>query len=302
MTKPMTATALTMLIDEGKVGLEDPVEKFIPEFKDQKYIAYKDDNTVLLRTPRQPMVVRQALSHTGGLAFSLPMETPTFDRFEIADVARFHASVPLQYEPGTKYGYSNAGTNIAGRIIEVVSGQKYEDFMDERLFHPLGMKDTTFWPTEEQMKRYATIYKVKADKSGLEEAPLTQLEYPFTNRKRRPLVGGGLFSTAFDCARFCQMILNGGKFEGRRFMSEAAVKMMIAKQTGDLVPDKYGLCFATLDDGSYGHGGAYKTTMFIDPKLGLVRVFLYHHASDWPNDEAKTIGTAFTAAVSKLAP
>jgi CubicO group peptidase (beta-lactamase class C family) len=300
MTKPMTATALSMLIDEGKVGLEDPVEKYLPEFKDQKYIAYKDDTSVLLRTPKQPITVRQVLSHTAGLAFALPFEQPWFDHFQLSEVVRFHAAAPLQCEPGTKYGYSNAGTNTAGRIIEIVSGQKYEDFMDERLLHPLGMKDTTFWPSEEQTKRYALVYKAKADKSGLEETPNGQMKFPFSDRNRTPLPAGGLFSTAADCARFCQMILNGGKFEGKRYLSEAAVKMMIAKQTGDLVTDKYGLCFATLEDGAYGHGGAYKTTMFIDPKNGLIRVFLYHHAGDWPNDEAKQIGTAFTTAAEKL--
>ena len=300
MTKPMTGLALTMLIDEGKVGLEDPVEKYLPEFKDQKYIAYRDDTTVLLKTVKEPITVRQVLSHTSGLAFSLPMETPTFDRFALADVVRFHAAAPLQSEPGTKYAYSNAGTNTAGRIIEVVTGQKYEDFMDERLFHPLGMKDTTFWPSEEQTKRYALVYKVNAAKNGLEETPNSQMEYPFSNRKRTPLPAGGLFSVATDCAKFCQMVLNGGELNGRRYLSESAIKMMIAKQTGDLVPDKYGLCWATLDDGAYGHGGAYGTTMFIDPKLGLIRVFLFHISGPMRDDEGKKIGPAFVAAAEKL--
>ena len=300
MNKPITGTALTTLIDEGKVGLEDPVEKYLPEFKDQLVIAYKDDTTTLLKKPKHPITIREILSHTSGLAFITPMETPTLDRFELRDSVRGHAAMPLQFEPGTKYAYSNGGTNTAGRIIEVVSGQSYEDFLQERLFDPLGMTETTFWPSEAQMNRFATIYKVNAAKTGLEETPLSQLEYPFTNRRRQPMPAGGLFSVAADCAKFCQMILNGGKLNGRRYLSEAAVKMMIAKQTGDLVPDKYGLCWATDDLGHYGHGGAYKTSMFIDPKRGLIRVFLMHHASDWPNDDAKDIGPTFVAAVEKL--
>lgn len=300
MTKPMTGTALTMLIDEGKVGLEDPVEKYLPEFKDQMFIAFKDDTTALLKKPQHPIIVREILSHTSGLPFCIPTETPTFDRFLLSDAVRGYATQPLQFEPGTKYAYSNAGTNTAGRIIEVVTGQKYEDFMLERLFDPLGMTETTFWPNEAQMKRFATIYKVNAAKTGLEETTLSQLEYPFSDRLRQPLPAGGLFSVAADCAKFCQMVFNGGELNGHRYLSESAVKMMITKQTGDLVPDKYGLCWATDDLGHYGHGGAYKTTMFIDPKLGLVRVFLYHHAGDWPNDEAKQIGDAFTAAAAKL--
>ena len=300
MSKPMTGTALTMLIDEGKVGLEDPVEKYLPEFKDQMFIAYKDDTTALLKKPQHPIVVREILSHTSGLAFATPMETPTFDRLELRDSVRGHAAMPLQFEPGTKYAYSNGGTNTAGRIIEVVTGQKYEDFMQERLFDPLGMTETTFWPSEAQMKRFATIYKVDEAKTGLEETTLSQLEYPFTKRSRQPLPAGGLFSVAADCAKICQMILNGGELNGRRYLSESAVKMMVAKQTGDLVPDKYGLCWATDELGHYGHGGAYKTTMFIDPKLGLIRVFLLHLASDWRNDGGKDIGPAFIAAAEKL--
>jgi CubicO group peptidase (beta-lactamase class C family) len=300
MNKPMTGTALTMLISEGKVGLEDPVEKYLPEFKGQMCIAYKDDTTTLLKKPKHPITVREILSHTSGLPFIAPFEQPTLDRFMLSDAVRFHAALPLEFEPGTKYAYSNAGTNTAGRIIEVVSGQAYEDFMQERLFDPLGMKDTTFWPSEEQVKRLASVYKHNADKTGLEEMKISQVEYPLTNRKRQPFPAGGLFSVAADCARFCQMLLNGGKFEGRRLMPEAAVKMMISKQTGELVTNKYGLGFAELEDGAYGHGGAYATTMFIDPKLGLIRVFLMHHAGEWRGEEGNNLSKAFVSAAEKL--
>ena len=141
----------------------------------------------------------------------------------------------MQFEPDSKYQYSNAGINTAGRIIEVVSGMPYEEFLDKRLFGPLGMKDTTFWPNEEQLQRLAKSYKPNADKTGLEEITIGQLKYPLSDRKRQPMPAGGLFSTAADVGRFCQMVLNGGVFDGKRYLSEAAVKQMTSKQTGDAV-------------------------------------------------------------------
>jgi CubicO group peptidase (beta-lactamase class C family) len=299
MTKPMTATALMMLVDEGKVNVDDPVEKYLPEFKGQMVIAEKDDDHILLKKPRHPILVREILSHTSGLLFASAMEKPTFDHLPLRDAVRSHAMLPLQSEPGTKYEYSNAGTNTVGRIIEVVSGMPYEDFMDQRLFAPLGMKETTFWPNEEQMSRLAKIYRSKDDKTGLEGSPLGQLSLPFNDRKRKPMPAGGLFSTAGDVVKFCQMILNDGVYEGRRCVSEASVRAMTTKQTSDLIETGYGFCFRT-ENGKYGHDGAFKTSMTIDPKLGLITVFLVHHANDWPNDEARRIVPTFIAAAEEM--
>ena len=130
----------------------------------------------------------------------------------------------LQFEPDTRYQYSNAGINTAGRIIEVVSGMPYEEFLDRRLFGPLGMKDTTFRPSKRQSARLAKSYKPNADDTDLEEIPIAQLRYPLDDRARQPMPAGGLFSTARDLARFCRMVLNGGSFEGTRYLSEAAVR------------------------------------------------------------------------------
>src|SRR5262249_52130215 len=148
---------------------------------------------------------------------------------------------------GVKYVYSNAGINTGGRLIEVVSGMKYEDFLDKRLFGPLGMKDTTFWPTEAQLKRLAKTYK--PGKTGLEETPITALRYPLSDRTRYACPGGGLFSTASDCAAFCQMVAGGGVYKGKRYLSENAVKEMTGRQTA---PDLtgYGVGWAVGKDGT----------------------------------------------------
>lgn len=189
---------------------------------------------------------------------------------------RSYAMTPLEFEPDRGYRYSNAGINTAGRIIEVVSGMPYEEFLDERLFKPLGMKDTTFWPDEEQLTRLAMSYKPKADKSGLEEIKIGQLLYPLSDPSRQPMPAGGLFSTARDVARFCQLVLNRGEFDGRRYLSEAAVKEMTKRQTPDTIKESYGLGWAT-GGGSFGHGGAFATNMSIDPARGLITVFMVQH-------------------------
>jgi CubicO group peptidase (beta-lactamase class C family) len=298
-SKPMTATALMMLVDEGKVNVDDPVEKYLPEFKGQWLKAEQDTDHVLLKMPAHPITVKNVLSHTSGLPFRSPLEEPTLDLLPLAARVRSYAMLALDFPPDSKYAYSNAGINTAGRIIEVVSGMPYEQFMQQRLFQPLGMKDTTFWPTAKQVQRLAKSYKANAAKTGLEETTVTQLRYPLTDRTRQPMPAGGLFSTAPDVARFCQMILNGGVLEGQRYLSEAAVKQMTSKQTPDAITTKYGFGWSA-ENGEIGHGGAYATNMTIDTPHGLVFVWMVQHA-DFPGDGAKSRDAFMQAAKATFA-
>ncbi|HEV3236479.1 MAG TPA: serine hydrolase domain-containing protein, partial [Gemmataceae bacterium] len=297
-SKPITAAALMMLVDEGKVKLDDPVAKYLPEFKNQWLAVEQDKDHLLLKKPKHHVTVRNILSHTSGMPFSSAMEQPTLDGLALRDAVRSYAMTPLQSEPGTKYAYSNAGINTAGRIIEVVSGLPYEEFLDKRLFEPLGMKDTTFWPDESQLKRLAKSYRPNADKSGLEETRIGQLTYPLSSRKRHPMPAGGLFSSAADVNRFCQLILNRGLYKSKRLLSEEAVKQMTAKQTGDAVKDNYGLGFA-LGGTTFGHGGAYSTNMTVDSKRGLITIFMVQH-NGWAGDGAKSLGVFQKAASDML--
>jgi CubicO group peptidase (beta-lactamase class C family) len=293
-SKPITATAFMMLVDEGKVNLDDPVEKYLPEFKGQQ-LAVKEDGKTTLKAPKHPITVREILSHTSGLPFRSAKETPTLDGLTLADAVRSYAATPLEFEPGSKYQYSNAGINTAGRIIEVVSKMPYEDFLQKRLFDPLGMKDTTFWPNEEQTKRLAKSYKPGKDKMGLVETTVGQLRYPLNDHaKRYPMPAGGLFSTASDVGKFCRMILNGGTLDGKRYLTEKAVKEMTSKQTGDL-KEGYGLGWST-GGGNPGHGGAYATNMSIDPKRGLVFVWMVQVAGGYPGEGGKSQGAFRKAA------
>ena len=297
-TKPITATALMMLVDEGKIRLDDPVAEYLPEFKDLWLAAEQDDQHILLKRPSQTMIVRHTLCHISGMPFSSPMEVPTLDQLPLRDAARSYAITPLRSEPGTKYAYSNAGTNTAGCIIETVSGMPYAKFLDERLFGPLGMKDTTFWPSAAQLSRLAKSYKPDSAKTALEEITIGQLFHPLSDRRRQPMPAGGLFSTAEDIMRFCQMTLSGGTLNGRRYLSERAVAEMTARQTPASLQESCGLGWFT-GGGVFGHGGAYSTNMSIDSNRGLITVFLVQH-NGFPADGDKAYA-AFKAAAESFA-
>lgn len=290
MSKPITGAAVMMLVDEGKISLDDPVEKYLPEFKGQMAVETQTVDRVILKKPRHPITIREVMSHTSGLPFKSRIEEPTLDGLPLAEAVRSYAMTPLQWEPGTKYQYSNAGINTGARIIEVVTGMKYEDFMDARLFKPLGMKDTTFWPSEKQAKRIARSYKPDAAKTNLVAFNIVQLIYPLSDRERRfPMPAGGLFSTAADCAKFCQMVLRGGELGGKRYLSEEAVKVMTSKQTPAEVSNGYGCGWAVGPDFA-GHGGAHATNMDVNWKQGLVFVWLVQHAGGFPGNGAQAQG------------
>jgi CubicO group peptidase (beta-lactamase class C family) len=296
-TKPITAAAVMMLVDEGRIALDDPLEKHLPEFKGLRLAVEEDAERTVLKKPARPPTIRDCLSHTSGLPFKSPMEVPTLDGLPLKDAVRSYAMMHLRTEPGTTYLYSNVGINAAGRIVEVVSGMPYERFMHDRLFGPLGMKDTTFWPDEAQVARLAKSYKPNAAKDGLEELKIVHLQYPLSDPRRHPMPGGGLFSTADDCARFLRMVMNGGTLDGRRYLSDAAVKEMTKRQTPESLKESYGLGWS-VGPGTYGHGGAMATNMLVDEKKGLIFVFLVQHAG-FPGD-GKNAQAACRKAAEKL--
>lgn len=298
-SKPITATALMMLVDEGKVRVEDPVEKYLPEFRGQMVVAEKDDEHVLLRKPVHPITVRNIMSHTSGLPFRSALEVPTLDRLPLADRVRSYAMTPLKFQPDSKYQYSNAGINTAARIIEVVSGKSLEDFLDERLFKPLGMTDTTFWPNERQIARIAKSYKPSKNTKGLEQTIVTQVQYPLNDRANRyPMPAGGLFSTAIDMSKFYRMLACGGEMNGKRYISTEAIKQLTSKQTPDALPNQYGFGFSTGGQ-RFGHGGAYSTNSYFDKEHNLIIIWLVQHAG-FPGEGGKAQDAFRRAAVRAL--
>ena len=280
-SKPITATALMILVDEGKVNVDDPVEKYLPEFKGQQLNVSADPAHPQLQAPRHPILVREVLSHTSGLPFKSAIEEPTLDVLPLAVRVQSYAKEPLLFEPGTKSKYANAGINTAGRIVEVVSGLSFEKFLDERIFKPLGMTDTTFYPNKSQIERLAKSYKPNAAKDGLEETTIGQLKYPLDDPERRPMPAGGLFSTANDLSIFYRMMANHGVFHGHRILSEKAVQTMTSDQSGE-ANSHYGFGFGT-DGKSFTHGGAYSTNSRYDIERKVVTVFLVQHAGWFGN-------------------
>jgi CubicO group peptidase (beta-lactamase class C family) len=278
--------------------------------------------------PKHPITVREITNHTSGLV--LASEKTLKRTHSLRDDVAQYAARPLRQEPGTKYEYNNCGINTAGRIMEVVSGMAYAEFMQKRLFDPLGMKDTTCWPNEEQSARLAhtarlaedrrTLVEIKQDKDVKSEvilkwsggvpvpAALTAdmgAGVAFDYGKRYAMPAGGYFSTAHDLGRFCRMLLRDGELDGKRYLSAKAVRAMSAIQTGG-VPvnpqEAYGVGWSVKirDDegpsaGSFGHRGARRTAMWIDPHNQLAMIILVERF-DMPGDQQKAMYGGFMKA------
>ncbi|MBL9116196.1 MAG: beta-lactamase family protein [Verrucomicrobiaceae bacterium] len=288
MTKPMTAMAVMMMVEEGKLSIDDPVEKHLPEFKSQMVIVSRNDGKVTLQKPKRSITIKDLLTHTSGLVGKSPLEAQALDVLTLREAVLTYALSPLQYEPGSKWSYCNPGITTLGRLVEVASGQDFAAFMQERFFTPLDMNDTTFWPNDEQLKRMATSYKPAADGKGLEKTTVTYLSPILGDKKRMPLPAGGLFSCAPDLARIYQMLLNEGELDGKRYLKSETLKLMTTNQLGDMEKVSFapgmhmGLGFhivnepqgvtESLSKGSFGHGGAYGTQAWMDPvrRLGIV--------------------------------
>lgn len=300
MTKPVTATAVMMLQDDGKLSVEDPVGKYVPELKDLKTRAGKPANLTL----------RHLLTHTSGMGEASGEQSRVAEK--LADLIPVYAAQPVKFEPGTKWEYCQSGINTLGRIVEVVSGKPFQDFLQERLFSPLGMKDTTFYLTAEQLPRLAKSYKKNGDK--LEEAPIFMLNGHAPNsRQRYPAANGGLFSTAPDYGRFCQMILGDGTLDGRRYLKPESVRQMTSLQTPESIQTGFtegngwglGWCVVRnpkgvsekLSAGSFGHGGAYGTQAWIDPKKGRAYLLMTQRAN-FPNSDDSPVRKAFQEAAA----
>ena len=311
MTKPITGVAILMLQDEGKLKVADPVAKYIPEFANLKTPSGKTAN----------LTIAQLLTHTSALGEA---SGPAAQMARtLADLVPLWIATPMQYEPGAKWNYTQSGINAAGRIVEVVSGLTFDAFLQKRLFDPLGMVDTTFYPTDAQRARLVTAYR-KDKESGALQSVEPRAE--FGTRDRPPQGNGGLFSTARDYARFCQMLVGGGEFESRRYLSAEALKFLSTPQTGDLHTGffqndtfgnrgaNYGWGLGTsilrtphdgvaamLSPGTFGHGGAWGTQAWVDPVKGVAYVLMVQR-QNFPNSDASEVRRAFQqAAVEALA-
>jgi CubicO group peptidase (beta-lactamase class C family) len=293
MTKVATAMAVMMLSDEGKLSVDDPVEKHLPEFRGLKMISKRDGNTLTLVDPPRLPTIKDLMTHTSGMRCQPP---PGFadlgarkDR-TLAEAVVAYSQQPLEGPPGQVWKYCGTAFDTLGRVIEVAGGMPYEQFLERRLFRPLRMKDTTFSPSKAQFARLAVLYKKDSDKpaSGVVRsesqglAPGTPIRYPSP--------GGGLYSTASDYARMLQVLLDGGKGGGRQLLRPETVANLtkVHFTSKEKVGFSPGLGMGlgvqvvmtptditeVLSPGSFGHGGAHGTQAWVDPNKDLIYVLM----------------------------
>lgn len=292
ITKVFTGVAVLMLQDEGRLDVNDPVAKYLPEFADLKTDAGE---------PAQ-ITVAHLLTHMSGL---VDVERTVYGR--VVDLRQLLAAqVPLAATtvlPGRRWSYNSFAFDVAGRIVEVVSGQTFDAFLEDRLLGPLGMRDTTFYPDAAQQRRLAGFYEKNRHTGALElRATWSGLPLPVRGRFP-PLPGGGLFSTAEDLARFCRLLLQRGELDGRRYLSERAFQLLTTIQTGDEPAGSRGWGFGAgvirgpgdglageVSPGSFGHSGASGCLLIVDPVRQRGYVLLVHRRGlpgGWNNPVAE---------------
>ena len=332
MSKPITSVAVMMLYEEGRFTLNQPVSDFIPEFKKMKVLdpPYPQDKTSppgALVDAKRPITIRHLLTHTSGLTYQWSPRLGKSYRDAgigsgilqhegtIGDAVKRLAAQPLLFQPGDAWEYS-LSDDVLGYLVEVVSGMPLDKFLQERIFGPLGMKDSCFFLPDEKVPRLATAYTYYPEK-GLQ--PIREKEvvkegefnfsadYPYRGQRTYFSGGGGLSSTAEDYYRFCQMILNGGQLNGTRLLSRKSVELVSQNQVqGKLEEMGYGLGFGVTSEprfltelgsvGSYYWGGFYYTAFVIDPKEDLIAIFMGQlHPTGGLNLDDKVIRLAYQA-------
>lgn len=314
MSKPVTSVAVMILVDDGRLAVTDPVSKYLPEFKNPKVMMSGVGGDSKLVPASREITIRDLLTHTSGLTYRFMAQEPFAELYRKADICdgltrppftmsenvRHLASVPLLHQPGSAFQYG-LSTDVLGRLVEVISGRDLETFMRSRIFEPLDMSDTYFDLPTDKTGRLAVVYEAGPDKRirrvGEEPVQKGELIYcvtsPYRGQRGYCSGGAGLTSSAADYARFLQMLLNGGEWNGTRILKAATVREMTSNQIGDLefmAPTmRFGYGFgiwagADKDQvatvGSYGWGGFYGTGFWVDPEKKLVGVFMTQLRSD----------------------
>jgi CubicO group peptidase (beta-lactamase class C family) len=303
MTKSLTVAGVMILVDEGRLSLLDPVEQFLPEFRGMKVNPCAESHASQGCEPidaARPITVLDLMTHTSGLPGQGAQGSEPFK--SLAERVSEGAHVQLLAQPGTKWIYSQIGYAALGRLIEVCSGKTYEEFLAERLFQPLGMKDTCFFLSAEKQSRLAAMYSLDA------AGKLVRESWPPDPAVKVPAPEGGAKSTAGDMARFYQMLLNKGTLKGKRILSAAAVEAMTANHTGEMKGVEFspglgmGLSFGVVKDvtgtfryqsiGTFMKGGAYRTLGWVDPAKDLIGIIMFQRTNGG-GDMAQEI-TAFS--------
>ena len=312
-TKGFCGVTVAQLVEEGKISLDDPVSKYLPEFNDL-WVAKSNTNGVkTLVRAKNVLTVRMCLNHTGGFPFELPNGVPMGGwsrRMPLRSVAATAASQPILFEPGTNVRYSNVGIDIGAAVVEVVTGKRWEQVLQERVFDPLGMTASTFWPTDAQIAKKIEMYDVKGGERAKWRDHADWMQRPYGDDRVFSSAGAGLWTTARDQLKFYKMLMNLGVGEnGVRILKEDTVKSILAVSTrpkGNTADGKdfggYSLGLSApvedKDDAWFGHGGAWGTNCMVNwhkKELKLWAVQFVGGPRPWNDDLKKAADEFFKA-------
>lgn len=303
-SKAITSTAVMMLWEEGRFQLDDPISKFIPEFKNSGVLDTFNEQDVTWTTKpvRTPITIRHLLTHTSGIGYGVIDGDERFRKIyakagitdlfttepvRIADSVKKLAALPLHHHPGEKFTYSE-GLDVLGYFIEIVSGMSFDEFLRKHLFEPLGMKDTGFYLPSGKAARLVRVQKPENGKWVQYPVTFYDPDYPIKGAKMFYSGGAGLSSTARDYATFLQMYLNGGELNGVRILSRTTIKTIMSNQVGELFSGgnkDYGLAFGLVTEegqtkggegspGTFDWGGYFNTQYFADPEEQLIGILM----------------------------
>ena len=305
-TKGFCGVTIAMLVEEGKISLDEPVSKYLPEFKEMKVLV-KDKKTgkTSLVPAKNQITIRMVMNHTAGFPFEIPSKKAKgWPGLSLRDTAKEAASEPILFEPGTRTQYSNTGIDIGAAVIEVVTKQPWDVFLKERVLLPLGMKNTTFNPSDEQLKNVISMYKISKDKAPEFTLFNAWMPLPHNGPTVFPSAGAGLWTTANDQLKFYKMLMNLGVGDnGVRILKEETVKNLLATSTRPEKMEKYSLGLSVQGNGWFGHGGAWNTNCKVNwqtKQLQLWAVQLLNpKAGTWHKDYKKAVDQFFNGNAEK---
>ena len=288
-TKGFCGVTIAKLAEEGKLSLDDPVSKYLPEFYELWIQDYEKDGVRVLRKAKNVLTVRMVLNHTGGFPFEASAKRSDVrgggwsGGAPIRQIASVAAASPIMFEPGTKELYSNTGIDIGAAIVEVITGMKWEDYLKQEVLDPLGMKSTWFWPTDKQLKTKIELYETKKGVPAKWVEEMAWQQRPYNDSHVFASAGAGLWTTANDQLKFYKMLMNLGVGEnGVRILKEETVKNMLARTTRPDHLGGYSLGLSApkedTEDAWFGHGGAWGTNCIVNWHKKQLKLWVVQHA------------------------
>lgn len=285
MTKPITSIAAMQLVEQGKLDLDGAVSEHIPEFANMKVLVEKDGKFTEEDAKRE-ITVRDLLRHSSGLSYGLFGSSEVDKRYvkagillttpDLKSMAERLGKIPLKHQPGAQFEYS-ISTDMLGYLVEVVSEQRFDEYLNEHIFQPLSMQDTYFVLPEDKQSRFAEMYRPSRDGS-LKPAPRRSSLSYLKQDNRFFSGGGGLCCSIDDYMQFCRMLLNKGQLDGKQIVSEESLKEMWTNQLGDLETSssrfKFGLGFSISPEGDYSWGGIAGTRFWVNPEKNLAMIYM----------------------------